>query len=149
MNLLREQKPKAESESDMTPMVDVTFLLLIFFMVTAAFAMQRSLVIPKPAPPGPVISASEGEPQADIVVEVDEFNTFHVTADNFEQEASSEHDLVRALRGLRERAAGEKPLNRMLVKANPEALHEKVVTALDSGAYVGIPEIELLSWESE
>ena len=28
---------------DMTPMVDVTFLLLIFFMVTASFGLQRAI----------------------------------------------------------------------------------------------------------
>lgn len=39
----------------------------------------------------------------------------------------------------------EQSLNRLLVKANPDSLHEKVVAALDSGAYVGIPEIELLT----
>ena len=35
------QRQRAEPESDMTPMVDVTFLLLIFFLVTAAFALQE------------------------------------------------------------------------------------------------------------
>ena len=38
----------AEAELDMTPMCDVTFLLLIFFMVTAAFAMQKSFEVPAP-----------------------------------------------------------------------------------------------------
>ena len=32
-----------DSGLDMTPMVDVTFLLLIFFMITASFSMQKSL----------------------------------------------------------------------------------------------------------
>ena len=38
----------AEAEVDMTPMVDVTFLLLIFFMVTAVFSSQKSFQIPTP-----------------------------------------------------------------------------------------------------
>jgi biopolymer transport protein ExbD len=145
MRLLQDSRKLAASESDMTPMVDVTFLLLIFFMVTAAFAMQRSMVVPKPDLEGQVISALAAEPQADIIVEVDEFNTFHVTADGFSQEAPSEHDLIRALRQIRQQEAGKKSLNRMLVKANPDALHEKVVAALDGGAYVGIPQIELMT----
>ena len=82
---------------------------------------------------------------ADIVVEVDEFNTFHVTADNWDREAPSEHDLIPVLRQIREQKADGGSLNHLLVKANPDALHEKVVAALDSGAYVGIPEIELLT----
>ncbi len=147
MNSFRAQTKASPTTGDMTPMVDVTFLLLIFFMVTAAFTMQRSMAVPKPEPEGPMISASLAELQADIVVEVDEFNTFHVTANDSEQEAPSEHDLVRVLRRLCEQATRNGTPNRMLVKANPDALHEKVVAALDSGAYVGIPEIELLTLE--
>lgn len=146
MNLSREPESKSAPESDMTPMVDVTFLLLIFFMVTAAFALQQSLAIPKPSETAAEAVLPNGDPiPADIVVEVDEFNTFHVTTDDWEQEASSEHDLVRALRQIRD----QKSLNRMLVKANPEALYEKVVAAVDSGAYVGISEIELLTLDIE
>ncbi|MDA1050869.1 MAG: biopolymer transporter ExbD [Planctomycetota bacterium] len=140
MILLQHQKTNAAPESDMTPMVDVAFLLLIFFVVTASFTMQRSLVVPKPTGPEPDLIAD-----ADIVVEVDEFNTFHVTADDWEQEAPSEHDLIRALRHIREQEGSNKALNRMLVKANPDALYEKVVAALDSGAYVGISDIALLT----
>ena len=39
----KEKEPIPEDELDMTPMVDVTFLLLIFFMVTASFTIQKSL----------------------------------------------------------------------------------------------------------
>ncbi|MCA9118842.1 MAG: biopolymer transporter ExbD [Planctomycetaceae bacterium] len=131
----------------MTPMVDVTFLLLIFFMVTAAFAMQSSIVVPKYDREGPTISLPQEELTADIVVEVDEFSTFHVTVAGLEQEAPSEHDLIRVLRQVCDQHARTKPPSRMLVKANPDALHEKVIAALDSGAYVGIPEIELLTLE--
>ena len=38
----------SDAELDMTPMGDVTFLLLIFFMVTAAFTMQKSFQLPAP-----------------------------------------------------------------------------------------------------
>src|SRR5512146_2340419 len=48
--LLERKTGMTDDGLDMTPMVDVTFLLLIFFMVTAAFALQRSIQIPTPAP---------------------------------------------------------------------------------------------------
>jgi biopolymer transport protein ExbD len=37
-----------EAEMDMTPMIDVTFQLLIFFMITAAFVTQKTLNMPQP-----------------------------------------------------------------------------------------------------
>lgn len=45
-----EREPLPESGMDMTPMVDVTFLLLIFFMITASFSLQRSLPATAPEP---------------------------------------------------------------------------------------------------
>jgi biopolymer transport protein ExbD len=145
MIALRDKRTGSNADCDMTPMVDVTFLLLIFFMVTTAFAMQRSLAVPKLGSGGPVLRRDNTETKADIVVEIDEFNTYHVSTDAWEQEAPSEHDLIRALRRSRSNAHHNKPVNHLLVKASPESLHEKVVAALDSGAYVGIPEIELLT----
>ena len=41
--MAKPKEPIPEDELDMTPMVDVTFLLLIFFMVTASFTIQKSL----------------------------------------------------------------------------------------------------------
>ncbi len=43
-----ERKFQSEDDLDMTPMVDVTFLLLIFFMITAAFSLQKSMEVPAP-----------------------------------------------------------------------------------------------------
>jgi len=48
--LIAPKKGAFDDGLDMTPMVDVTFLLLIFFMVTAAFALQKSIQIPTPDP---------------------------------------------------------------------------------------------------
>ena len=40
--VVKPKEPIPEDELDMTPMVDVTFLLLIFFMVTASFTRSKS-----------------------------------------------------------------------------------------------------------
>ena len=70
-----------EAEMDMTPMCDVTFQLLIFFMVTAAFAMQKSIEIPKPKQDAPSTQVVAKDPEEDpsfVTVYVDEFNTYRV-----------------------------------------------------------------------
>ena len=46
---LREAETEFE-EMDLTPMVDVTFLLLIFFMITASFNLQKTIQVPPPDP---------------------------------------------------------------------------------------------------
>ena len=60
---------------DMTPMVDVTFLLLIFFIMTATFSLQKSLQVPTPQPEEASTQAIPEETDEDpefLTVEVDE-----------------------------------------------------------------------------
>ncbi len=39
-------KAREEADMDMTPMIDVSFQLIIFFMITAAFVVQKTLDMP-------------------------------------------------------------------------------------------------------
>jgi len=64
---------RPEEELDMTPMVDVTFLLLIFFMVTAAFSLQKSIEVPRQETDAPSVNVEEETEDTDMVeVQVDE-----------------------------------------------------------------------------
>jgi len=150
---LGEKREVEEAEMDMTPMVDVTFQLLIFFMVTAAFAMQKSIEIPKPEQDQPSTQVQQKDPETDpeyIVVLVDEFNTYQVLADGIDPddaEAPSEQELLRKLRFARDAAPGGVIPTKLLVKASGEALHEKVVAALDAGTEVGMEQVQLMTVE--
>lgn len=143
-----------EADMDMTPMVDVTFLLLIFFMVTASFTMQKSLSIPKPESDKPSTQAKSVEDFEEnpdfIVVRVDSLNTFFVSAAHWddEVEAPTEQELLVKLRQAREGSGGAVP-TKMLVIASGEALHERVVMAIDAGNDVGMEEVQLLSVEDD
>ena len=78
---------------DMTPMVDVTFLLLVFFMVTAAFTLQRSFELPV-RNEGPADTRIEPDEEVALVtVTIDEFNSYRVSTPGWEEEAPSEQDL--------------------------------------------------------
>lgn len=88
-----------DTEMDMTPMVDVTFLLLIFFMVTAAFTLQKSLQVPKPNPDeaSETVQEQEEDDSDRVTVQVDEFNTYHVITVDWEEEAPKCTGLVAVL----------------------------------------------------
>ena len=47
---LLRAKPGDDPEMDMTPMIDVTFQLIIFFMITATFVVQKTLDMPEASP---------------------------------------------------------------------------------------------------
>ena len=75
-----------EDELDLTPMVDVTFLLLIFFMVTAAFALQKSIEVPPVDEESAAAQTVQDLEQDSIVIRVDGDNVFWVGAPKWEAE---------------------------------------------------------------
>ncbi len=149
--LLKPKQEPTEDGLDMTPMVDVTFLLLIFFMVTAAFALQKSIQIPTPDPSEAASESrtvEELEQDDDyIIVRIDKDNTIWVN----DSEAPSEQELLAQLKEAREGppgTTGEGP-SKLLVMASGDARHEKVVMALDAGTAAGIDDVRLANGDDE
>lgn len=132
--------PDASKGMDMTPMVDVTFLLLIFFMVTASFTLQKVLEQPH-AKTDSIGKEDPLPPASDFVqVAIDPTNTYYVTTqDHQEIECPSESEMrARVKAGF---ASGH--VDRLLVVAHVESLHSKVISAWDAGAINGASTIEI------
>ncbi|MBL8496257.1 biopolymer transporter ExbD [Nitrosomonas sp. JL21] len=53
------EPPEAEAVIDMTPMIDMVFILLIFFMVTATFVKDMKLELERPKASSSVIASSK------------------------------------------------------------------------------------------
>jgi len=142
----------ADGDLDMTPMVDVTFLLLIFFMVTAAFTLQRSLDVPTPRPDQPSQNVQQRDPREDpdlVTIQVDRFNTYRVITSDWDVEAPSVPEMLIKLReAARGNRQGHKP-SRLLVQASRDALHENVIAAIDGGKGVEMERIQLSMMEDE
>jgi biopolymer transport protein ExbD len=137
-----------DDDLDMTPMVDVTFLLLIFFIMTATFSLQKSLEVPTPQPEEASTQAVPQDVDEDpefLTVEVDETNTFFVymPGGGDPEEAPSIAELYVKLRQARDDA--EKPFSKLVVRAHEDCLHENVVAALDAGMVIGLDEVQLMT----
>ena len=136
----------SEDEMDLTPMVDVTFLLLIFFMITAAFAVQKALEVP------PMNEDAQSQPldtleDDSIVVRIDADNVFWIGAPIWTEEKRTP-SVPEMLAKVREaRGTGSDGPNKLLVQANGDSRHEFVVAALDAGSGAGLEEIKLMSYE--
>jgi biopolymer transport protein ExbD len=151
INFDNSRRTKIDEDMDMTPMVDVTFLLLIFFMVTAAFSLQRSFEVPAPDNNQPSQNTVDEIQNNDdyIIVRIDAYNTFWVVGEDTEHEAASKQELLVRLReAKRGGSTGVKP-TRLLVIAHGDALHEKVVTALDAGTGLGMEQVKLVTVEED
>jgi biopolymer transport protein ExbD len=121
---------------DMTPMVDITFLLLIFFMSTANFTLQKSLEVPvqkQQKASTRAVQVANDDVQDSVTVQVDEFNAYLVLMpDGTDREASSKQDLMVALEDAASSAATGPP-EKLVIEAHRDSAHKAVVAALDAG----------------
>ena len=133
------KKGVQESELDMTPMVDVVFLLLIFFMVTASFTLQKSIQQPPLTTDEPSTNVAEPEDEDQYVeIIVDQFNTYRLTSKDAEElEAPSDQEMRTRLRDMIDSTSAE----RVIITAHGDAFHEKVVTAWDAAVSNNITNI--------
>jgi biopolymer transport protein ExbD len=137
---------KVDDEMDLTPMVDVTFLLLIFFMITAAFAVQKAISVPPVTDSAAASQTLDQLEQDSIVIRIDADNIYWVSAPSWSEEKQAVSPAEMRSK-LREARGGGRGPSKLLVQAHGSSRHETVVSALDAGSDGGLEEIRLLSYE--
>ncbi len=120
---------------DMTPMVDVTFLLLIFFMITASFSVQKTIQRPAQlnddASTKAVVQPDEQNPDV-VTVQVDEFNAYNIITTSWDRPAGSKQDLIVALNEAHDGDGSGQP-SKLVIQAHEDCIHASVIAALDAG----------------
>ena len=138
----------SNEEMDMTPMVDVTFLLLIFFMVTASFTVIRSIQQPKPSTDQPSTVVEEQPEDQDDYVEIiiDQFNTYHITVRGEEErEAGSDLEMQRIVR----QAVDDYQPERLVIIAHEESVLRKMIACYSAARIFGIDSIEMQTTDKD
>ena len=139
------RRPSEDGGLDMTPMVDVVFQLLIFFMLTCSFSVQKSMQTdaPEPEDEGAAQAVTLQDVEADsIIVEVDAEN--RITVDG---------ELVASVGMLADvlasKAAEQPPRTEMLIEADYNAAHGTLVQVMDAGIDANMQHIRRVSRQSE
>lgn len=114
-------------EVNVTPLIDVVFLLLIFFMVSTTFDHQSELNIELPEASGEITESEK----VDIEIFIGPTGKFTI---NGNQIINTQIDsLLRALR----KAAGDDNDPRVIISADKKATHQSVMTAMDAARQMG------------
>lgn len=116
---------------NITPMLDIVFIMLIFFIVTTSFVREQGLEVSRPAnAPPKEIKQNRGP----IVVRIDSASLISIKGRLLEP---------RAVQANLEREKAEKPDSPLIITAHPEANTESLVTILDAAKAVGIASVSV------
>lgn len=143
-----KKKNRDDTEMDMTPMVDVTFLLLIFFMITASFSIQKVFRTPAQKSNEASVNAvpdPNQENKDSVVIVIDEFNAYTVQLPSGEErEVPSKQDLIVLLADTK---GGDTGPTKLIIRAHEDSMHSTVVAALDAGRDAQFEQFELTTIE--
>lgn len=135
MNL--RPRRRGDPEINLTSLIDVVFLLLLFFILTTSFNRESALRIDLP-------KASEQatvEEQKPIMLSIDAAGEFYV--DGRQVVNTQVESVKRVLRA----ALGERKDPPLIISADAKTPHQAVVTAMDAARQVGLIHLSIATKE--
>ena len=107
-----------ETEINLTPMLDVVFIMLIFFIVTASFIKEAGIEVNRP-----LAAHLTAKPKANILVAISADNEIWIDDKNIDP---------RAVKVEFERLLSENPEGSVVIQADKKAYIETVVLVADA-----------------
>ena len=127
-------RPKSQPEVNLTSLIDVVLLLLIFFMVSTSFVKQSQIAISLPQADSAAII--EEQPQQ-IDIMITETGLFLI---NNRELINSRPETIR--NALQKISGGDNSLP-LTISADASAKHQDVVTAMDVAGRLGFTQISI------
>lgn len=124
-------------EANLTPLIDVVFLLLIFFMVSTTFTHENQMRINLPE-----AQAEASQPETDqINLMIQKDGTYNVNG-----RAVANRDIDTLMEALR-LEAGDDLEKAVVISADSDTTHQSVVRAMDAAGRLGLTQIRITSQE--
>ncbi len=118
-----------ESSVDITPMLDVVFIMLIFFIVTATFIKEAGIDVDKPEAATAVV-----QEKASILIAIDANDAVWINRRQVD---------VRSVRSIIERLHAENPKGTVVIQADRESRNDTLVRVMDASRRAGVYDIAL------
>ena len=118
---------------NLTPLIDVVFLLLIFFMVSTTFTRETQLSIDLPEAQGQAREAHTEE----IEILIDESGRYRVNGQGLVD------NRVRTLQAAIYKISAGDTTMPMIITADAQAAHEDVVRAMDAAGQMGFVHLSI------
>ena len=116
-------------EINLTPMLDVVFIMLIFFIVTATFIKEAGIQVDRPD-----TVTAEFQEDASILIAIS--SNDEIWIDRKEREP-------RAVRGVIERLHSENPKGSIVIQADEDSTHEMLIIVLEAAKAAGVKNVAI------
>ncbi len=123
------QQEDDEQEINITPMLDVVFIMLIFFIVTASFVKESGIDVNKPE--GQTTQAKE---KANILIAIDADGAIWIDRRQVDP---------RAVRANIERLHAENPQGTVVIQADQDARTGVLVQVMDAARLAGVYDVAI------
>lgn len=118
-----QQEPD-DSGVDITPMLDVVFIMLIFFIVTATFIKESGIEVDKPD-----AATAEVQEKASILVAIDASDQVWINRRPVD---------IRSVRSIIERLHAENPKGTVVIQADRQSRNDMLVQVMDASRRAGV-----------
>jgi biopolymer transport protein ExbD len=118
-----------DSDVNLTPMLDVVFIMLIFFIVTASFVKEAGIDVNRPS-----AATAERKEKGNILVAISENNQIWIDRRQVNP---------RALRANIERMHAENPNGAVVIQADEESKNKLLVQVMDAARMVGVKNVSI------
>ena len=122
-----------ESEINITPMLDVVFIMLIFFIVTASFVKESGIDINRPD-----AATAERKERGNILVAITESGQIWIDRRQVD---------VRAVRANIERLHAENPQGAVVIQADENSKNGLLVRVMDAARLAGVENVSIAATE--
>ncbi|MEJ2618980.1 MAG: biopolymer transporter ExbD [Candidatus Thiodiazotropha sp.] len=126
-------KARKSPEVDITPLIDVVFLLLIFFMVSTTFEHESQILIELPEATGEEMQREKQ--QLDI--------TINIAGTFFVDQREVVNTEIETLKLAISKAVGERGNIPVIINADAHTPHQSVMTAMDAASQLGLTKMTL------
>ena len=129
MSARRHLPPVDETELDMTPMLDIVFIMLIFFIVTTSFVKESGVTV--------------STPQADTAAQQDNANIFIAITASGEVWVDRRPVDPRSVRAIVARLHADNPEGSVIIQSDEEASTRMLVEVMDQVRLAGVEGIAI------
>jgi biopolymer transport protein ExbD len=122
-----------EGQIDLTPMLDVVFILLIFFIVTTSFVKESGIDVNRPK-----ANTSQSKPKANILIGISDMGSIWIDGREID---------IRAVRANIERLRAINPQGSVIIQADKNSATGILVKVMDGVRMAGVEDISISAKE--